>query len=122
MSITSGGSGRYFNVSGVDAPSIDWASDVTLTPSQLESGVALTGSGVPGAIVSVAFNSGRVSEKGATAVVGADGKWSLPLSPADLGVNGFGVGQKYVYARQTLPGSGYMSSQVVAVFDIPSQT
>jgi len=95
---------------------------VTLTPSQLGSGVALTGSGFPGAIVSVAFNSGRVPENGATAVVGADGKWSLPLSPADLVVNGFGVGQEYVYARQTLPGSGYMSSQVVAVFDIPSRT
>ncbi|MDH6097658.1 Ig-like domain-containing protein [Anabaenopsis sp. FSS-46] len=81
------------------APTIGNITPDNIVNAAESAGFNITGTGEAGARVTLIFNSNRVLLGGNTAIVGADGNWSIPVQPAD--VTAFGEGAEIITATQT---------------------
>ena len=107
----------------LEAPTIDpLTGDDFLTVSEYENGLLISGSGRPGAIVTVAFEDSLLPSFGGDSPpsynvsVGSDGQWVLALSAAQVGL--LGVGDDMVIATQSWPASDVVSEAAYRLFYI----
>jgi hypothetical protein len=107
----------------LEAPTIDpLTGDDFLTVSEYENGLLISGSGQPGAIVTIGFEDSLLPAFGGdippsyNVSVGSDGQWALALSAAQVGL--LGVGDDIVIATQSWPASDVVSEAAYRLFFI----
>ncbi|QOV22627.1 beta strand repeat-containing protein, partial [Anabaenopsis elenkinii] len=75
------------------------AEDNIIDAQEAQAGLTITGTGEPGATVTLVFDSGTTLTGGNTVVVNPDGTWSVAVVAAD--VEAFGEGGERITATQT---------------------
>ncbi|MDH6086791.1 Ig-like domain-containing protein [Umezakia ovalisporum] len=89
--------------------------DNIVNATEAQAGFNITGTGEVGATVTLEFDSNRVLLSDNTAVVGADGNWSIAVAQAD--VIAFGQGLETITATQR-GGAGNVSQQATLPFTV----
>ena len=106
-----------FLIEDAPVPSIDAITgDDSISASDLRSGFVISGRGMPGSTIHLEFNSGTLLQSGSTALVAADGTWSVSVVQTD--VIGFDLGQEAILVRQTIPVVGFTSGAVSNTFTV----
>jgi hypothetical protein len=106
---------RQFLIEPAPAPVISSVTgdDLIDTPES-QAGFLVAGNGVPGATISLFFDSGAHPPDGFSATVDPNGFWSLPISPSHLRTAG--SGPEIISAYQTLAGTGFISQAATRQF------
>lgn len=76
------------------------ATDDVVNAAESGAGFNITGTGTPGATVTLTFDSGTVLAGGNTAVVNGMGNWAIAVNNLDV-TNGFGQGPEVITATQS---------------------
>jgi hypothetical protein len=117
LGLTSPAVPHDFLIEDAPVPSIDAITgDDSISASDLRSGFVISGRGMPGYTIHLEFDSGTLLQSGSTALVAADGTWSVAVVQTD--VIGFDLGQETVLVRQTIPVVGFTSGAVSNTFTV----
>ena len=117
LGLTSPAVPHDFLIEDAPVPSIDAITgDDSISASDLRSGFVISGRGMPGSTIHLEFDSGTLLQSGSTALVAADGNWSVSVVQTD--VIGFDLGQETVLVRQTIPVVGFTSGAVSNTFTV----
>jgi hypothetical protein len=117
LGLTSPAVPHDFLIEDAPVPSIDAITgDDSISASDLRSGFVISGRGMPGSTIHLEFDSGTLLQSGSTALVAADGTWSVSVVQTD--VIGFDLGQETILVRQTIPVVGFTSRAVSNNFTV----
>jgi hypothetical protein len=117
LGLTSPAVPHDFLIEDAPVPSIDVITgDDSISASDLRSGFVISGRGMPGSTIHLEFDSGTLLQSGSTALVAADGTWSVSVVQTD--VIGFDLGQETILVRQTIPVVGFTSRAVSNNFTV----
>jgi hypothetical protein len=117
LGLTSSAVSHDFLIEDAPAPTIDAITgDDSISASELLSGFVISGRGLSGSTIHLEFDSGTVLQSGPTALVGADGSWSVAVVQVD--VIGFDLGLETILISQTIPGVGFTSGVVSHTFTV----